>query len=137
MRKLLILLSFFLLIPIIALNAAPRDNILAELASLAKASDANFTSFDAQRGEKLFFAKFSTGKPETPSCTSCHSNSPKTTGETRAGKPIDPMAISKTPDRFNDSKKVEKWFRRNCKSVLGRECTPIEKGDFISFMLTQ
>jgi hypothetical protein len=47
------------------------------------------------------------------------------------------MALSKTPDRYTDPKKVAKWFRRNCKSVLGRECTPLEKGDFLAFMMNQ
>ena len=47
------------------------------------------------------------------------------------------MAVSVTPDRFTDLAKVEKWFRRNCNTVLGRECTPAEKGDFIAFMTSQ
>ena len=56
-------------------------------------------------------------------------------GQTRAGKEIDPMAISKTPDRFTDPDKVEKWFGRNCNSVLGRTCTPLEKGDVLTFFI--
>ena len=127
-------LSSFL---ITGVNAAPRDDIMAHLATLAKANDASFVDFDAKRGEKLFSTKFAKGKPETPACTSCHSASPKNAGETRAGKAIDPLAISKTPDRYTDPKKVEKWFRRNCNSVLGRECTAIEKGDFITYMISQ
>lgn len=137
MRKLLIILSILALLPTMVANANERDNILAQLMALAKASDANFTSFDAARGEKLFRDKFNTGKPETPSCTTCHSTSPTNIGETRAGKPIDPLAVSKTPNRFTDPKKVEKWFRRNCNSVLGRECSAIEKGDFLTFMISQ
>ncbi len=58
-------------------------------------------------------------------------------GETRAGKPIEPMAVSVTPDRYRDPKKVAKWFRRNCQSVLGRECTAPEKGDFLTLMISQ
>jgi len=93
--------------------------------------------FSVKAGEKLFSGNFKSGKPETPSCTSCHSNSPQNTGKTRAGKAIAPMARSKTPDRYTDAKKVEKWFRRNCRSVLGRECTPVEKGSFLTFMINQ
>jgi len=44
------------------------------------------------------------------------------------------MAVSVNPERYQTLKKVEKWFRRNCKSVLGRECTVTEKGDFLTFM---
>ena len=47
------------------------------------------------------------------------------------------MAVSATPDRFTDLAKVEKWFRRNCNTVLGRECTTEEKGNFIAFMASQ
>ena len=32
--------------------------------------------------------------------------------------------------------KVEKWFKRNCNDVLGRVCTPLEKGDVLSYLLT-
>jgi hypothetical protein len=32
---------------------------------------------------------------------------------------------------------VEKWFKRNCNEVLGRDCSAQEKGDWLSFMLGQ
>ncbi len=91
----------------------------------------------AERGKALFGANAGGGKPDTPSCTTCHGASALTTGMTRAGKVIEPMAVSKNPERFTDHKKVSKWFRRNCRSVLGRECTPQEKGDFLTFMNNQ
>ena len=36
--------------------------------------------------------------------------------------------------RFTDPAKTEKWFRRNCTEVLGRECSAAEKADFIQFL---
>jgi len=30
---------------------------------------------------------------------------------------------------------VEKWFKRNCKDVLARECTAQEKADFVAFLI--
>ncbi len=90
-----------------------------------------------ERGKSLFEARHGGGKPQTPSCTSCHGGTPSETGKTRAGKEIAPMALSRTPQRFSDLKKVEKWFRRNCNSVLGRECTAQEKSDFLAFMMSQ
>lgn len=137
MRKQLLLSAVIAIFMVTGATAGPRDNILAELNALAKANDATFTSFSAARGKTLFLAKSSSGKPETPSCTTCHSSSPTKAGETRAGKVIDPIAVSRTPDRFTDPKKVNKWFRRNCNSVLGRECTALEKGDFLTFMISQ
>ena len=50
------------------------------------------------------------------------------------GKAIAPMAVSLSPDRFTDPDKVEKWFLRNCNTVLGRECTAQEKGDIITYL---
>ena len=121
----------------INVEAAASDPILAGFAESAKASTPGFTGFSAERGKRLFLSKQTSGKPETPSCTTCHGNSPQSRGQTRADKPIEPMALSLTPNRYSDPKKVAKWFRRNCKSVLGRECTALEKGDFITFMATQ
>ncbi|HJM51123.1 MAG TPA: DUF1924 domain-containing protein [Alphaproteobacteria bacterium] len=93
--------------------------------------------FSADRGRAFFLARPGSGKAETPSCTSCHGSSPLAGGQTRAGKPIEPMALSQTPERYAEAKKREKWFRRNCKSVLGRACSAQEKGDFLTFMRSQ
>jgi hypothetical protein len=111
--------------------------VLDFYASEAKTADPGFSGFSAERGEHLFRTKFSTGKPDTPSCTACHTTDPRKTGQTRAGKDIEPMAASANPKRFTDQAKTEKWFGRNCRNVLGRECTATEKGDFITFMLSQ
>lgn len=106
-------------------------------AAAAKAADPAFDGFSAKRGEALFHGNFTTGRPDTRSCTVCHTGDPRKPGETRAGKSIDPMAASASPARYSDHEKTEKWFGRNCRNVLGRECTPLEKGDFITFMLSQ
>jgi len=116
--------------------ASPTDDILAGYATEASALDSSFDGFSAERGRTLFVTEFGTGKEDTPACTTCHTNDPTQLGETRAGKSIDPMAASINLERYVELKQVEKWFGRNCKSVIGRECTPIEKGDFITFMLT-
>ena len=117
-----------------AFAGAGQDAVLAEYLKQAKAADAGFAGFDAARGKTFFLADHTGGKPDTPSCTSCHTKDPKSTGKTRAGKATDPMAVSAQPDRFTDMAKTEKWFGRNCNSVLGRECTAQEKGDFIAYM---
>jgi uncharacterized protein DUF1924 len=111
-----------------------RDAILAAFAAAAKQADPAFTGFSAERGHALWTAAHTGGKPDTPSCTSCHTPDPTAEGQTRAGKQIAPMAVSRTPDRFTDTAKVEKWFGRNCNSVLGRDCTAAEKGDVITYL---
>jgi mono/diheme cytochrome c family protein len=116
-----------------------REAILADLLAQAKQADASFAGFSADRGAAFFQAKqVGSGDPKAVSCSACHTSNPKMPGQNvKTGKPIDPMAVSANPVRFTNKDDVEKWFRRNCKDVLGRECTPIEKGDFISFMASQ
>jgi hypothetical protein len=114
-----------------------RDAIIAKLAAEAKAANPAFAGFSAERGGAFFRASQTGGSAETPSCTSCHGANPQDAGKTRANKAIAPIAVSKTPDRFTDPDKVTLWFDRNCKGVLGRVCTPLEKGDFLTFMAGQ
>jgi mono/diheme cytochrome c family protein len=71
------------------------------------------------------------------SCSSCHGNPPVQGGKHAAtGKPIGAMAPAANPERFTDAAKTEKWFRRNCNDVAGRECTPAEKADVLAWLLT-
>jgi hypothetical protein len=114
-----------------------RDTILAELLAQAKKDEPGLARFSAERGAVFYRATQKGGKPGTASCTACHGGSPQEKGKTRAGKDIDPMAVSKTPARYTNREDVEKWFTRNCNDVLGRACTAKEKGDFITYMLGQ
>ncbi len=118
-------------------TAAPRDDILRSLDSAARAADPAFTGFSAARGQTLHTQAFAGGKADTPACTSCHGATPRSSGRTPAGKAVEPMALSLSPSRYSDAAKVDKWFTRNCRDVLGRECTPREKGDWLSFMFSQ
>lgn len=118
-------------------TAAPRDDILRSLDSAARAADPAFTGFSAPRGQTLHTQAFAGGKADTPACTSCHGATPRSSGRTPAGKAVEPMALSLSPSRYSDAAKVDKWFTRNCRDVLGRECTPREKGDWLSFMFSQ
>jgi hypothetical protein len=111
-----------------------QDAVLAQYKTLAIAADFAFAGFSAKRGKTLYMSSNAGGNPDTPSCSSCHTASPLNTGKTRAGKAIDPMAVSLSPNRFTDIAKTEKWFGRNCKTVLGRDCTAQEKGDFIAYL---
>ena len=118
-------------------SAAPRDDILRSLDSTARAADPAFSGFSAARGQALHTQTFAGGKPDTPACTACHGATPRSSGRTPAGKAVEPMALSLSPSRYSDAAKVDKWFTRNCRDVLGRECTPREKGDWLSFMFSQ
>ena len=117
--------------------AGPREEQLDKYASAAKAANPGFSGFSAARGKALHTHTFAGGKADTPTCTACHGNDTRGAGRNPAGKAINPMALSVSPARYTDPEKVEKWFKRNCNEVLGRECTPLEKGDWLSFMISQ
>ena len=117
--------------------AGPRETQVGQYASAARAADPAFAGFSAERGRALHTQTFTGGKPDTPSCTTCHGKDTRAAGRTLAGKPIDPVALSAEPARYTDPAKVEKWFKRNCNEVLGRECNAREKGDWLTFMLSQ
>lgn len=134
MKPIVILITFIAFSLVGSLRAGELNELINHYAALAKTQDALFDGFDVGRGKSLYMTKSLDGKKDTPSCTTCHTNDPTKAGETRAGKTIDPMAASASPQRYQSLKKAEKWFRRNCKSVLGRECTVTEKGDFLTYM---
>ena len=118
---------------VFAAPAAMADTIDDQLAAYQAEGGSDFS---AERGKDLWFRNSpdsASGKPR--SCASCHTNNARVNGKhAKTGKPIKPMARSVNPERFTDAKKIEKWFKRNCKWTYDRECTPQEKGDFLSYL---
>lgn len=86
-----------------------------------------------ERGRQLF-----TGRHGREwSCTSCHGTAPTQMGRHAAtGKPIGALAPALNPERFVDAAKADKWFRRNCTDVMGRECSAAEKADVLAWLRT-
>ena len=122
-----------LLLLSIAAQAETPQQIGQTYAAEAAARRAGFTP-SAQRGETLFRQRFA-NNDKMPACTSCHTDSPLNGGQHAiTGKAIRPLAVVANPERFADPAKVEKWFGRNCKEVIGRDCTPAEKADFVAYM---
>ena len=88
----------------------------------------------APRGADFYARRFGVSE-RMASCAACHTDKPAQPGEhVITGKAIKPLAPGANAERFTDPAKVEKWFRRNCREVVGRECTPGEKADFIAFV---
>lgn len=127
-KSVLQLMGFAVLIavqPVLAANAV--DKLLARYQA-AGAGPAN-----AVRGEVLW--KQSHGKRD---CTLCHGKDLTLPGKhARTGKRIDPMAPSVNSQRLTRERKIEKWFKRNCKWVIGRECTAQEKSDILAWLKQQ
>ncbi len=110
----------------------PRQLIDAYTAEAA-AQVAGFRP-SAQRGGTFFARSFGVSE-KMPACIACHTENPAQAGRHAVtGKEIKPMAPVANGERFTDTAKVEKWFRRNCKEVVGRECSPAEKADVLQFL---
>jgi hypothetical protein len=115
-----------------ALAATPAE-LVAQYGREAQASQPGFQA-SAERGRNFYARNFNV-TPEMNSCAACHTPAPQDAGRHAiSGKAIKPMAVAANADRFSDPAKVEKWFRRNCSEVVGRECSPGEKADFIAYL---
>jgi hypothetical protein len=115
-----------------AFAATPAGLISDYAASAAKATP-GFTP-SALRGQAFFTKEWAVSQ-KMPNCTVCHSKNLKVEGKhVITDKVISPLSPTVNAERFTDLKKVEKWFKRNCSEVVGRECTDAEKADFIQFV---
>ena len=110
-----------------AAQAATPAQLLADYTAQAGSAPA------PARGQQLFTSRHG----HEWSCSSCHGAVPTQAGKHAAtGKPIGAMAPAFNADRFADAAKTEKWFRRNCNDVIGRECSAAEKADVLSWLMT-
>lgn len=97
---------------------------------------AGASDFDADRGAAMWVAEHPApdGGPAR-SCTTCHPTDATQAGRhNRTGEDIAPLSPRVNPERQSDPAEIEKWLGRNCKWTLGRECTPQEKGDLLTFL---
>ena len=129
-------LAFLLGIPQRAHAASPvAAELLKEYEAAARRERPAFRGFSAAEGRRIYVAEF-TQDGQKVSCSTCHTNDPRQRGRTPVGKVVEPLAPSANPDRLTDRRDVEKWFTRNCKQVMGRECTAEEKGHFVTYLLS-
>ena len=115
-------------------HAETPASLIAGYAAEAARTTPGFAP-SAERG-KSFFARKWAASQTMPSCATCHSDQPTAEGKhIVTGKRIAPLAPAANPERFANSAKTEKWFRRNCQEVVGRDCSAAEKADFIQFVV--
>lgn len=114
-------------------TAATPLELVAGYESAARQAYPSFAGFSAARGARLFQEPHG----RDWSCATCHTASPRAEGRhARTGKAIAPLAPAANAERFTDAATSEKWFRRNCNDVLGRECTTLEKGDVLTWLIS-
>ena len=91
---------------------------------------------DPEQGKILWQMKHSSkGEFSERSCASCHTNNLSQTGKhIKTNKIIKPMSPRVNPQRLTRIAKVNKWFKRNCKWTLGRECTAQEKANILAYI---
>jgi hypothetical protein len=124
------------------LAAALAGSLVATAARAADTTPAQQLShWSAQAGAPGNAAKGQTFFTSTHgaewSCASCHGNPPTSPGKhASTGKSIAPMAPAFNAKAFTDSAKVDKWFRRNCKDVVSRECSAVEKADVLAYLIS-
>jgi len=120
-----------LMLASLAATAAQPADFLARFEREARQADGAFAASPA-RGEAWFQARHG----REWSCSTCHTPDPAGRGKHAVtGKPIEPMAPVANPERLTSDRSVDKWFRRNCRDVVGRECTPAEKADVIAYLM--
>jgi len=133
MNKLLSLFCIFALVTASAAFATPASDALLAKYKAEGASKAN-----AEKGKKDWAKEVKGEDGDMMSCSTCHGKDFSKSGEHhKTKKVIEPMSARVNAERYTDEKKIEKWFKRNCKDAWGRECTAQEKTDFLTFLLTQ
>ncbi|PUE05912.1 cytochrome C [Limnohabitans sp. T6-5] len=71
------------------------------------------------------------------SCASCHGTPPTAQGKhASTSKAIAPLAPAFNDRSLTDTAKTDKWFKRNCKDVLSRECSAQEKADVLAYLVS-
>ena len=133
MKKAIILAASLLITPALV-QASAIDERLAEY----KTEGAS--NFSAAAGKAMWNKEVVSEEGDKRSCATCHNSDLTKAGKHRkTGKVIAAMAPS-VPTmegeevRYSEGKKIEKWFKRNCKWTYGRECTAQEKGDFLTYL---
>lgn len=135
------------------------QQLLERYAAQARAADPSFAGFSAERGQAFYLRKHALMGVGAVSCASCHRKDPREQirahrveilcrachvindeehpePENAKVRYIEPFAPHAHPERFTDPVRVEQFFTRNCTMVLKRECTVLEKGDLIAWLLT-
>ncbi len=120
-----------------SVNAIAASNAITEMLTLYQTEGAH--DFTADGVESLWNKKIrSAADGSERSCATCHHSDLKLQGtHFKTGKIIEPMAFSVNSERYQETKKIKKWFLRNCKWTWGRECTAQEKGNFLTYLKSQ
>ncbi|NOT14048.1 MAG: DUF1924 domain-containing protein [Methylotenera sp.] len=112
--------------------------------AIAKMQDSTYTGSSASEGKSFFYREViqfkgdrqNPGKPLA--CASCHTKNPADFGKhIVTGKKIKPLSPVVNAKRFDDIEHVEKQFTEHCNEIIGSDCTPQEKANYIAFLIEE
>jgi hypothetical protein len=150
--------AVLVLCPLVVAAGSPEE-IVAHYAELAKQEDPGFSGFSAERGREVYFRKGVIRGVGEVSCARCHRPDPReliVAHETdilcRAchvihdeehpapkgakKRKIEPLAPSHGYNRLTDPDTVDIFLTLNCKLTFKRECTALEKGDVLTWLIS-
>ena len=112
------------------LQAAPVDELLAEYRSQSQ------RDFSAEAGARAWTREVAAPDGGAArSCATCHRTDLSGSGRhVRTGKSIEALSPRANSRRLSDRKRIEKWLKRNCRWTWGRDCTPQERGDLLTYI---
>jgi hypothetical protein len=140
-------------------EAGTAQELLGRYEREARAEAPEFRAFSAEEGRVFYFQKYPVPILGEVGCVTCHLQDPRRSVMRHRTKipcrachviddteHVDPANAKKreieafapvaNPSRFTDSDLVERWFQLNCRYVLKRSCTAVEKGNLLAWLLS-
>lgn len=90
----------------------------------------------AADGRAFYIKKMTVSGGKRYSCSSCHTDNPVNEGKhADTGKPIKPLALAANPSAFSSVTKVEKAFKKHCNDLYEKDCSALDKGNYMTYLL--
>lgn len=124
-------------------DVASAEKLAQKYTTVARIVTPSYAGPNAEEGKVFFNRKITQFKGKTAynkdvACASCHTANPADQGRhIVTGKTIKPLSPAVNAKRFTDRDKVEDKFTDHCNDIIGADCTPQEKANFIAYVLTE
>ena len=139
-------------------RAETPQQILAVYAAQARTQNPSFAVFSAERGGAFYTEPHMVKGAGMVSCASCHLKDARYSvlahqtdipcrtchvindwehpdPKHAKKRHIEPFAPSANSKRLSDPRYVETFLKLNCLMLLNRECTTLEKGDVLTYLM--
>ncbi len=140
MKSNVLIISALLSIAAFSANAdeVNAEKLAIKYTNIAHVVNPEFKAPSATEGKLFFNRQFKMKNGKEVACASCHTKNPADSGKhIVTGKTIRPLSPSVNTKRFTDLDKVEEKFTEHCNDIVGTDCTPEEKANFIAYLMTE